>query len=300
MNNSDGFNPAATGGNRFGKTLYKNRFFEKKLERKLDELDKLWTKRERALDWRKYEFDLSRRLKCEELQKKFQKNGSEGQEKSINETKETNKPLINNLKVNNSLVPVSTNLASPSRGSYTANYHRQKLETTLRTLKQTLPKIITTPVTTPTPPVKSSSSGGGELFSRKKISNAGLNITKVECVPKKTYEQNFSFINTIKIAKSIYEFSTVSSTSTTSTSSSTTTMTKLHEKIMTTTTTSNESNTAVVDDLASSTDLMIINPKLTDTSMTLVSQPQQQSLNEFAMTSKEQNTINFSIRSSIC
>lgn len=36
-----------------------------------------------------------------------------------------------------------------------------------------------------------------------------LNITKVECQPKKAFHENFNFINTIRIAKSIYEFSMV-------------------------------------------------------------------------------------------
>lgn len=52
-----------------------------------------------------------------------------------------------------------------------------------------------------------------------------LNISKVECLPKKSYQENFSFINTICIAKSIYEFSSVETTTT----ASTTTRNEKHE-----------------------------------------------------------------------
>lgn len=66
MNNSDEFKSAA-GGNKLGQTLYKNRLFEKSLERKLEEIDRLWLKRERKLDSKKYEFNISRRRSRHEI-----------------------------------------------------------------------------------------------------------------------------------------------------------------------------------------------------------------------------------------
>ena len=231
MNNSDGFYSA--GSSRFGKSLFKNRYFDKSLEKKLNELDKLWIKRERVLDSRRSDFDLNRCLKLEQYQKKLEKSSS----KRIPHQQESETETNNNKQEKNLLDSRIVSAADspfifrPMRGSYSIYFQKKRnLETCMKSLSEQtrtkLPKIATKAVSTlisstsnkpassalNLAPMKSLSN---EYFSRRisldneNVDGGGLNITKVECVPKKTYQENFSFINTIKFAKkkTIYEYS---------------------------------------------------------------------------------------------
>lgn len=169
MNSAEEYKSGVGGSNKLGQSLFKNRLAEKHLEKKLDEIDKLWLRRERKLESKKYEFDFSRRRSRRESKvstattasnrskdgctntnsnnnsspnsdNKSQdntngNNNTANSDKEKDREKEKEKTNINDILFSPSNSDSTNSFTYSSRGSYKALFQKHRLDSTLRKLK---------------------------------------------------------------------------------------------------------------------------------------------------------------------
>lgn len=173
MNSAEEYKSGVGGSNKLGQSLFKNRLAEKHLEKKLDEIDKLWLRRERKLESKKYEFDFSRRRSRRESKvstanttaSNRSKDGCTNANSNTNSSPNSDNKSQDNTNSNNNTsnsdkekdrekekekeketTNINDILFSPnsdatnsftysSRGSYKALFQKHRLDSTLRKLK---------------------------------------------------------------------------------------------------------------------------------------------------------------------
>lgn len=172
MNSAEEYKSGVGGSNKLGQSLFKNRLAEKHLEKKLDEIDKLWLRRERKLESKKYEFDFSRRRSRRESKvstanttasnrskdgctntnsnnnnsspnsdNKSQDNTNSSSSNTANSDKEKDREKekettnINDILFSPSNSDSTNSFTYSSRGSYKALFQKHRLDSTLRKLK---------------------------------------------------------------------------------------------------------------------------------------------------------------------